>query len=277
VLTAWGLDFRGLEMRVQARDGTFRVDPLKALLYGGRLSTAVTADLAARPASTQADLRMEEVQIGQLLAQIAGKDYLTGRTDLTASLSARGTSARAVLASLSGEAAARLAVGELQGFSLIPEVVRSQVAARNPGLPLAKMAEIQQFKDFSISLTARDGVVRQSDLNIKGTGYAITGKGQVDLSRRLVDYDVVASVAGAPAIPYTVSGEWTNLKTSLDVPAFLAGLAGGAARLPLAAGEGAAKLPGKVLEGMGSGFESLFKGKLKKQPPEPPKDPTDMP
>ncbi len=184
-------------------------------LYDGRISGEFVIN-ARSGLSTGGDLRAEGIGLLPLLRDTAGFERLAGSGTASVRFLAVGASIDAMMRSLSGEGRIDLGQGEIIGFDL---------AGMLRNLDMGYMGEGNRtiYRSISGSFTIADGVLRNDDLQMQASRVTASGRGTVDIGRRMLDYRVVpvALVDGAGEgglrVPLLIRGPWDVPSFSLDL------------------------------------------------------------
>lgn len=96
------LTARDVHLRARLAQGRLELAPLKAQAAGGDLRLTGTVDSAAAPAELAARLEVSGLDYGRLAEALAVPGEIAGTADLRADLTGRGSSPRALAASLDG-------------------------------------------------------------------------------------------------------------------------------------------------------------------------------
>jgi AsmA protein len=177
--------------------GQFVVNGRGGLSVGGDL---VLADLAMQP----------------LLMDLGGYDRLIGTGDLRLKFLGVGNSVDAIMRSLSGSGSLSLGKGELRGLD---------IAGMLRTLDAGFVGEGQKtiFETISASFTMDQGVLSNSDLDLKAPYVTATGSGTINLGARTLDYRLrpVALAAvdgtGGVMVPLLITGPWAKPTFRLDL------------------------------------------------------------
>ncbi|MDP3427205.1 MAG: AsmA family protein, partial [Humidesulfovibrio sp.] len=110
-LTFQGLTARRLRATVQGKGGALAIKPLAADFYGGELTGDVLAQAGQRDMKLRLSLAAKGFQAGGFMLGWAGKEYLTGRTDLFLDLEGVGATDTEYLRSLEGMAGFKILDG----------------------------------------------------------------------------------------------------------------------------------------------------------------------
>lgn len=253
-----------VRMTVRGKDGVFRVDPLSANMYGGKVTAAAGATLREQVTNPSLALNIANLQIGPLLNDYLGKmGWIGGSTTAKLDLSGQGA-LDAIMKTLDGSGDITISHGVLRGFNLVPGAV-SQLFGTVASGSLEKITEFDQLgASFSID---------QGDLDFKRL-FMVTAEskveskgGTVSLAQETLRMPLtmvskkIPNIKGIPidTLPLVLSGSYTdlsNLKLGVDEKAFqqiVQQKASGAAQKELQKQLGG-KLPGglgDVLNGSG--------------------------
>lgn len=253
--TVSGIKLTQVAVDVAANGGLTRIAPASAKLYGGSYGGTVTLDARSAIPVLSLDQQMTGIDVAQLLQDFAKTRRLSGRGNVTAKLTARGSTTDAMMRSLDGHVAANLANGAIEGIDLWTAVNGAVALAQKQALPAGQSSGSTKFDTFKASADLTNGVASTKDLNISSGDLRVTGQGTTNLVTGAVDYRVQATIlkgAGKSAgtladIPLLVSGTMTSPTVRPDA----AGLAKSLARRELEKhkGEVQKKLQG-VLKGL---------------------------
>ncbi|HUY83194.1 MAG TPA: AsmA family protein [Steroidobacteraceae bacterium] len=220
-----GLELSRVRVGIAAKDGIVRLAPLSATLYGGTTSGRVTVDDAGATRTVQIGANAIGVDVAPLLRDFAKTNRLSGRGNLSATLTARGNGAPAMLRSLGGHVRANLVGGAIEGIDLWSDVNRAMALWQHKALPAAGASPRTEFDTFSASADIVNGVATTKDLTIVSRQLRVTGTGSVNLPSRAIDYRLQARLlqsASARAatladVPMTVTGTLTAPQVRPDI------------------------------------------------------------
>ncbi|GAC1453234.1 MAG: AsmA family protein [Steroidobacteraceae bacterium] len=213
--TIAGVNLSQVHVGVDARDGVTHIVPAKAQLYGGAYSGDITLDSRGPTPLMTLNQTMTGIDVAPLLMDFAKTRRLSGRGNLTTSLTAHGHDSDALMKSLSGHVAANLSNGALEGIDLWFEITRAISLLQKQPLPAGSSSGHTKFDTFRASADLRDGVASTRDLNIVSQNLHLTGQGTSNLATGAVDYQVKATLLNA------ASG--ANARTLADIPVTLGG------------------------------------------------------
>lgn len=213
------LHIQDIQLTVRSKNGVLKVDPLQALLYQGKLSAKAEVDARRKTPRISVVQQLSGVQAGPLLADLTGKDKLTGTGEVNADLSMSGLDEAAIRKSLNGKADFAFRDGAVKGIN-VAELIRNAQARLSGGTATSSGAQQTDFSELSGSATIRNGLVDNQDLTAKSPLLRIAGKGQVNLPADTVDYllttELVKSLEGQ-------GGKGANDLTGLPIPVRIKG------------------------------------------------------
>jgi AsmA protein len=209
------------------KDGRLEADLTQLTLYQGTGKGKVVVDASAAVPGIRAEFNLASVQVEPLLKDAMDNDRLSGTGAIDLAVTGRGKSQREIISSLNGKGGLNLANGKIKGLNLVGMVNSAASALSNPGAALAALkggaggSQETDFVALTATYTIANGIVHNSDLQMKSAELPVTGAGTADLPHRTVDYKITPRVAGA-AVPVDIKGPWDHLSYEPD----LAGSAG---------------------------------------------------
>jgi len=180
------------------------------------------------------------VAIGALLRDMAQKDVLEGRGDVTADVQGAGPTVAAMKKALSGSARVQMKDGAIKGINLA-ESARNAKAALGGKQAKADPTQKTDFSEAGASFAIKNGVAHNDDLKVQSPFVRIGGAGNLDIGNNAIDYLAkatlvatskgqggrdVSQVAGV-SIPIKLSGALDNPDWHVDYSALLGSAAGG--------------------------------------------------
>lgn len=230
-LVAADVKLEQLRMQLKASGGQLEVQPITARLYQGTLS----GSLAVNAHSNRFVIRdrLENVAVGPLLRDLADKDLLEGRGDVTIDVTTSGATASALKRALAGSAAFNLRDAALRGINLAEVFRKAQAVAAGRSLEAIGAAKTEKtdFSELTASFVIRNGVARNEDLAGKSPFLRLTGAGAIDIAAGTLDYTAKAQTTGSATgqggreqevrrgvtLPVRVTGPFSDLKYQVDV------------------------------------------------------------
>lgn len=235
---------RSLDAKISLQAGTLKHQPFvvrdlvaSVMLEGGRLLAplgfktwdgTVDASLMADAGKAAEQQRLglqataQNILIQGALQDLAQNDLLEGRGQLKLDLRSAGASVNALKAALNGTATLQLRDGAIKGINLAQKLreTRAVLSLDKDATSNASKTEKTDFSELKASFAVSNGVADNRDLDVKSPFLRMTGAGQVDLPRSLIDYTVRTTVAS------TVKGQGgaeASAVKGLTVPVRLAG------------------------------------------------------
>ena len=145
-------------------------------------------------------------QAGGFMLGWAGKEFVTGRTDLSLDLEGAGATDTEVLRTLEGQAGFKITDGSyaLSGSAeapakraVPPGATPQPGAAHRPGTP---------FWVASARFNVSGGVFENRDFRLEGPDNIVTGKGQFSVAEDSINLNLNANMPGVPDVPIKVFG-----------------------------------------------------------------------
>ena len=205
-LKSHGLTSRRVKATVLAQGGVLSIKPLAADFYGGDLTGEVLAQAGQREMKLHLSLAARGFQAGGFMLGWAGKEFVTGRTDLSLELEGTGATDVEVLRSLEGQAGFKITDGSysLSGNpetparrAVPPGATPQQGAAHRVGTP---------FWVASAKYTVSRGVFENKDFRLEGPDNIVTGRGQFSVADDTINLNLNANMPGVPDVPIKVFG-----------------------------------------------------------------------
>ena len=191
-LTVKRAKLENVKAEVKLADGKLDVAPHSANLYGGTLAGSVTADANGNRISVKETA--QNVSIGALLRDVAQKDVLEGRGNVSLDVQTSGGTVTALKKALAGNARVEMKDGAIKGVNLADTArnVKSMLGAKQ------QKADATQKTDFSeagASFKIAGGVARNDDLKVASPFVRIGGAGNLDIGNNTIDYLAKATLA----------------------------------------------------------------------------------
>lgn len=237
---------RGLALALQGEKGTYKLSDFRcALASGGNILAHGSADL---PGGGHAlNLTARGVDIGGLTHMLGKGRPAEGSADLTADLGARGMSADAALASLTGKGTLDVRTLQVQALTALLRDV--------PGLAEAVPERIDRVQ---VPFVVRNGEVTSRPFTATSAKLNASGQATASLPRRHLQATADVRLLGM-TVPVIVRGPFDNLSYSID-PRFLARMATGLPGALLDGGEKVGKTAGDTARGAGGALGNTVRG-----------------
>lgn len=269
-LKVMNLHSAALYATVNAKDGLFHIHPVGAQLYGGSYQGNLTLDVRGNTPISAMDEKLAGVQVGPLLKDFMGKDYVTGTANISAKMTAHGIDPLAVRKSLNGSAAFSFVNGAVNGIN-IGQLLRNAYAAYKKLPPPKEETKKTDFGALSGTVKVTNGLVRNDDLSAKSPLLRVSGKGAANLVTEAIDYRVEAGVTGSfegqggksmdelkgTQVPIHISGTFSAPKFDVDVKSILD------ARVKKAVAEEKKKQEKRLRQNIENDLKKKLKGMIK--------------
>ena len=203
--------FDSLEAKLDIDAGRIRLTPVRLGIGNGAISGNITLSPVGTEVDTDADVKVERVDISRLLAS-AGLGSGQGILDGTAKLKGRGSSMSSILAQGDGALRIVMPMGgnisslliDLSGIEIGPAFLAAIGIPDKEGIRC-------MVADFAL----QRGILASRVLEVNTTDHVITGGGRVDLSREVVEMslrtDPTHFTIGKLATPINITGTFKHL------------------------------------------------------------------
>lgn len=231
-LTVGGLALTKVQAAVAAADGTVTVGPFSFGLSGGTVAGGLTVATARPVPAWTLVTTIAGVEIKPVLAALAGRAPLSGALSGKANIATAGATPKDLLAGVSGPLSLRLDNGQVEGFSVSPQLLASLkgltgLVGLNPqalvqaagGLGSSLAASRQgstAITQAMVNAQCAAGICTTRDLIIRSPQGVVTGAGNVDLGRERLNLAVVATLEGIGPVPLTVEGSFASPSVGVD-------------------------------------------------------------
>ena len=171
-----------IALHLMLNDRELEVRSLSGQFSGGRFAGKVTLSARQAPASVKVTINGQQIDVGPLLKQAAGKDVLEAKADFDADVSGSGNSVRALMAGLNGRTDLTMGKGRINNgyVDLIAADVLKQVAPWSQKEGGVSMNCLVSRFDIAKGLATSRGMLLDT------VNETIQGEGTIDLgSERL--------------------------------------------------------------------------------------------
>ncbi len=219
-----------LTTRLTLYSGNLNVSTVRFQIADGEVSGTISADSTGEAISVAADLRLEGIDYGVLLAQSGQASLIAGRADGNLLASGRGTSVRSIMASLNGNVRVSTENAEIESGAL--GFLSSDVLSVLPGL---SANNVTTLRCGVIDAEIVDGIAKGRAIVFETDALAAIGVGGVDLGNEAINLVIDprvknTSLASAAVVPVTIGGTFLDPTWSLDAAALATGAAGTVAK-----------------------------------------------
>ncbi len=239
-LTVKRAKLENVKAEIKLDGGKLEIAPHSAGLYGGTLAGTLTADAEGNKVHVKE--AAQNVALGALLRDVAQKDVLEGRGNVTLDVQSAGGTVSALKKALAGSARVEMKDGAIKGINLADSARNVKAAL---GAKQAKPDPTQKtdFSEMSASFKITKGVAHNDDLKAQSPFLRLGGAGNMDIGNNGIDYLAKATLAATTkgqggreagnvagvTIPVKLSGALDNPNWQVDYSALLGGVTGGTA------------------------------------------------
>lgn len=201
-----------LKVTVDRSRAVFDLAQVKA--YGGTIAGNFVLN-GRKGLSVGGDLGFTGMNLQSLMQDFAGYERLVGRGDLRLKFLGSGQTVDAIMQGLEGSGSLKLGQGEILGLD-IGGMIRS--------LDMGYVGEGQRtvFDSLTAGFSIAGGVLQNDDLAMQTPFATVTGKGNLGLGKRTINYRLRAEATVADqtlTAPILIKGPWADPKISLDLEA----------------------------------------------------------
>lgn len=201
-------------------------------LYEGAVTGALGVDRRKDAPVMSIKLNVAGLQARPALQQLADYGDFLGTVNMSMDMTTRGDTERKLVSALNGKGNMVVTDGAILGYNLA-------AAVRNIGTGGLDMdydeSAKTDFAEISASFTAKNGVVNNPDLKMNAPLLRVTGKGDIMLPPRTLDYralpKLVASLTGQGAsdggglgVPVLIKGSWDDPSIQPDLEGVVKGV-----------------------------------------------------
>jgi AsmA protein len=196
-LTVGGIVFKKITigksaLTLQLKDSKLAADLTQMELYQGAGKGGVRLDGAAVVPAFEGNFDLTKVEAQPILRDVMDFDRLSGNANGNVAVTAHGRSQRELIGNLNGKGALSFLNGAVKGIN-IGALVRNPVGAIVD--PAAQKNEQTDFSEMSGTFTITNGILKNSDLDLKSPLLRVAGAGTVDLPQRTVNYRIEPKLA----------------------------------------------------------------------------------
>ena len=248
-LTLKRAKLQNVKAEIKLAGGKLEVAPHAAALYGGTLAGSLNAD--ANGNRIHVKETAQNVTIGTLLRDVAQKDVLDGRGNVSLDVQTTGGTVHALKKALAGNARIELKDGAVKGVNLA-DSARNAKSALGGKQAKADATQKTDFSEMSASFSIKNGVAHNDDLKAASPFLRLGGAGNLDIGSNTIDYLAKATLAATSkgqggraagdvaglTIPIKLTGALDNPEWNIDYSALLGGAASGIADTVIKKGAG---------------------------------------
>ena len=236
------LPVRNMSTHLVLKGGVLALSPLNFGTAGGNLFSDITLDGRGSVIASRADIRVQSLQLAQLLPQLRIAKASVGEIDGRVKLVARGNSVAAMLGTATGDTT--LVIGEGEVSDLMLRLSNLDIA--NSLLVLMRGDRSIPIRCVVADLAFENGVMHPRQFLFDTAHTTLVGEGKANFADETLDLRLVAKPKSASLLslrgPINVSGTFAHPSVMPDLGR-LAARAGGAAALAAVAAPLAAIVP----------------------------------
>ena len=207
---------QNLTVRVTARSGIVKLDPMKLDLYGGNLAGNGQFDVRQATPSATVQMNLDGVQAGPMIKDLMQKEMLEGAMAADIGLNFTGDTPEQIRQTLGGKGNLQFTDGAIVGIDLASMVRNVQtvfgLAEKTTEKPRTDFSELQ------MPYTMEKGLFKTDATRLVSPLLRILVAGNADLSKETLDFKVT------PKFVATIKGQGdTAERSGIMVPVLVAG------------------------------------------------------
>jgi AsmA protein len=223
-LQVGSLGLSDLKVVVAHHDQVTRLHPLDAQLAGGRYAGDITWDQRGAVPTLSVESSLSGADLGALLGGSSRPQHVSGHALVNLNVHGSGARGEALLQSLTGQAAVKVADGAIEGVDVGYELERAQSLLERRRTAGAADSHRTPFDTVTMSVQISDGVAVTHDLTLSSAAFRVTGEGSVNLASQALDMQLIASLLKSPStkgvdIPLRVTGTYTDPRIKPELAA----------------------------------------------------------
>jgi AsmA protein len=195
-----GAKMTDLNLKLNAKGGVIRMNPVSAALYQGNYTGNITLNAKKKAPDLKINSKLAGVDIESLLFDTTGDRSLSGIANVDAKLRTNGRNSTQLTKRLSGPLKFSVLNGVYRGIDVADMLAQLEVMieSKRPG-SIQKGGETR-FQSLGGTIKFKNGVGTNNDLLMDGSGFKISGKGTVaNLRNNTMKYDAKVSVDSGTA------------------------------------------------------------------------------
>jgi len=215
-LTVKRAKIQNLEMKITARDGLFRLDPLALKMYEGTVGGQGTFDVRTDTPQSASTLNAKGIQVNPLLSDLLQKDFLEGLFLADLAINLKGDNPQTMKQTLNGEGELLFTDGAIRGVNLtdMAQNIKSAFGAAGGETQKART----DFSEMRVPFTATNGVVQTPGTSMVTPLMRLVATGKADLVQETLDFRVEPKAVG------TIKGKGdTEERKGIMVPILVTG------------------------------------------------------
>ena len=183
-----GLTINNLLLDASAHNGLVKASKIHADLYGGTIRNSLTLDVRKSPVQMNTKKNISNIQIGDLLVDLAQVDQLTGTFSSKSDVNTRGRSVYDIVNTMTGTASVNMKDGEVKGIGIAQTICQGFNTASSLGINTQQVDQSTPFANMGGTFKIKNGVVDNRDLKAALDAITLKGAGEVNLPAANLDY-----------------------------------------------------------------------------------------
>ncbi len=205
---------------MKVRKGILDADVAEMNLYSGKATGKFQVSSPGLIPQFAGTMKFSEVSALPLLRDSHAFKWLSGKANIDFAVSSKGHSKKQIMAALEGKGNIELVDGALEGIDLT-KMIKDLKKGRVNDLK-HRPSERTPFEKFDGAFSINNGVVKNSDANLKSANLVAKGNGQVDLTRDWVDYRIEHKIItneqkDSLVVPVRIKGDISDPKLDVDL------------------------------------------------------------
>lgn len=225
------LELTNLTSTISDKNDIIEISPIHAQLYQGNANGNIIVDQRDKQKTfiTIKQL-LSNINVQQMLHQLANSEKLSGTANISADLSAVTTPNTSFLAGLNGNLKLNIKNGALQGVDVFYQISKAHAFIKRLSRTDISDSKQTQFNELSGTATINKGVLTNNDLALSSEYLNVTGKGTINLITKNIRYYLKALAKPKLAqendlgkditsyeIPIKISGTLAKPSVNLDI------------------------------------------------------------
>ncbi len=183
-----GLTVNNILLDVSAHGGLVKASKINADLYGGTVRNSVTLDVRKTPVTMNTKKNISNIQIGDLLKDLAQVDRITGSLSSKSDVNTRGRSVYDIVNSMTGTASVNMKDGEIKGIGIAQTICQGFNSVGSLGLNTEQVDQSTPFANLNGNFKIKNGLVDNRDLKAELDAITVKGAGSVNVPASNLDY-----------------------------------------------------------------------------------------
>ncbi|NQU56746.1 MAG: AsmA family protein [Rhodospirillales bacterium] len=222
-----GMDITNVTVNLSLKNGRLSVDPLGAVVAGGKINANVLLDASKASAALKAKIDAKQIDYGQLMVQQGMGDMATGKVDMNVDVSGSGSSVRQLMAGLNGKVRVQTRDGKLESGAL--NIISTDM------LNVFDSQDDKKIICGVVQFNITKGQANTHAIVFETGGLSVLGSGSANLANETLKMRVdprskKANLATVAMVPVNISGTFVKPDWQIDMAGAAGNVVAGAAR-----------------------------------------------